>query len=281
MPSIFIDLLPQHALTTFAGWLANCTIPWVKNLLIRYFLWQYPINLKEAKEPNPNNYPSFNAFFTRALKPDSRPLTPKTDHLLCPADGCISQIGDIHQNQLLQAKGHSYSLYDLLGPEHSDAAPFTQGSFATIYLAPKDYHRVHMPFDANLHKMLYIPGQLFPVNFRSATTTPNLFARNERVVTFYETPEFGKVALVLVGAMIVGSIETIWSGVVSPPRGQLRSWHYNPSIHLKRGDEMGRFLLGSTVIVLTEKKMHWEQNLKEKYPVQMGQALGAIKRDQL
>jgi len=272
--------LPQHLLSSFAGFLANCKIPWVKNRLIQYFIWRYPVNLKEAVDPNPFHYTSFNDFFTRALDPAARPLASSIHDLISPADGQISQLGQIEQNQIFQAKGHRFSAQDLLGGDPKQTEPFINGSFLTVYLAPENYHRVHMPIDGYLSQMLYIPGRLFPVNFKTTACTPNLFARNERVIAFFNT-SIGRVAIVLVGAMIVGSIETVWAGTITPPRvGEQRVWNFDTPIHLKRGEEIGRFKLGSTVILLFERdKVFWEPSLTTTHPVLMGQRLGTFKPD--
>jgi len=281
--SFFQHSLPQHALTNFAGWLANCKIRWIKNRLIQYFVWKYPVNLTEATEPNPYAYPSFNAFFTRALRSETRPINLDPEILISPADGEISQLGAIQQDSILQAKGHFFSATALLGGDLHLAKPFLHGAFLTVYLAPKDYHRVHMPFDGTLTDMIYIPGALFSVSTKTAESIDNLFARNERIVAFFNTAE-GRMAVVLVGAMLVGSIETVWAGSVTPPRCQaIQHWQYDENtIQLKKGDELGRFKLGSTAIVLVENNLAaWDPSLQALSPVKMGQAIGSLKRDRL
>ena len=279
----FQNLLPQHALSRFAGFLANCRIHWLKNRLIQYFVWRYPVNLEEAVNPDPYQYKSFNEFFTRALKPEVRPISQALNVLVCPADGEISQLGAIEDGRIIQAKNHNFTVQDLLGGDAKYALPFRQGSFMTVYLAPKDYHRVHMPVDGVVSEMIYIPGQLFSVNNKTATNIPNLFARNERVVVFFNT-SVGRVAMVLVGAMIVGSIETVWAGTVTGQQNQnlpIQHWHYDSPIHYRRGEEMGRFKLGSTVIVLFEQnKVVWDPEFMASTMVQMGQRLGVLKPDQ-
>ncbi len=280
MSPTFQNIAPQRTLTAIAHLLANCKITWIKNYLIRYFVNKYPVRLKEALEENPYQYESFNHFFTRALKPYARPITEDPTALVSPVDGQISQYGPIRAGHLLQAKGFNYTVEALLG-DSAVAGSFAEGEFLTAYLAPKDYHRVHMPTDGYLCQMTYIPGKLFSVNPRTANAIPNLFARNERVVCLFNTPH-GRLALILVGAMIVGSIETVWAGTIAPPhlnRLGTQTWHYPgtgaSAIHLKKGAELGRFKLGSTVIILFEKnKMRWNPTLKSTEDILMGQPLG-------
>lgn len=269
--------MPQHALSRFAGLLANCHIPRVKNVLIRYFLSQYSVNLNEAVESDAYAYACFNDFFTRSLKPSVRPIAGGLHDLVSPADGSLSQCGQIEQERLLQAKSHFFKLQDLLGNDTDQATTFLNGSFLTIYLAPKDYHRVHMPIDGHLIKMTYVPGRLFSVNTKTAEQIPNLFSRNERVIAFFDTA-VGRVAVILVGAMIVGSIETVWSGTVAPCKNpSIQSWQYDHPIHLKRGEEMGRFKLGSTVIVLFERNaITLDPILSLNQSLQMGQRIGTL-----
>ncbi len=272
------NYLPQHFISTFAGWLANCEIPWLKNRLIQYFLWRYTVNLAEALQPDPYQYRSFNDFFTRTLKTSARPIAAEINALACPADGQISQLGHIKQNQILQVKNHHFSLQDLLGGDTKEAVHFMDGSFLTVYLAPANYHRVHMPIDGRLVKMIYIPGRLFSVNFKTTIHTSNLFARNERIISFFDTA-IGKVAVILVGAMIVGSMETVWAGTITPPRGKsIQTWNYIEPGLLKKGEEVGRFKLGSTAILLFERdRITWDPEFITTHPVQMGQRLGIIK----
>jgi phosphatidylserine decarboxylase len=242
-------LLPQQALTRLAGRVANTPGGAWTTVLISRFIKRYGVNMSEAAEPDIRKYASFNAFFTRALKPGVRPLA-KADWI-CPVDGAISQFGAIEGEQIFQAKGHHYSATALLGGDAALAARFTNGHFATIYLSPRDYHRIHMPCAGKLQSMVHVPGALFSVNPTTARGVPGLFARNERVVCLFDTAH-GPMALVLVGATIVGSMATVWHGQVNPPRtGALRSWDYSgQNIQLKQGQEMGRFLLGSTVVLL-------------------------------
>ena len=242
-------LLPQQALTRLAGRVANTPGGAWTTALISRFIKRYGVDMSEAAEPDIRKYASFNAFFTRALKPGVRPLA-KADWI-CPVDGAISQFGAIEGEQIFQAKGHHYSATALLGGDAALAARFTNGHFATIYLSPRDYHRIHMPCAGKLQSMVHVPGALFSVNPTTARGVPGLFARNERVVCLFDTAH-GPMALVLVGATIVGSMATVWHGQVNPPRtGQLRSWDYTgQNIQLQQGQEMGRFLLGSTVVLL-------------------------------
>lgn len=281
MLPILQHFVPQRGLSRFAGFLANSTIPWLKNRLIRYFINRYAVNLEEAQESNPYCYPSFNAFFTRSLQPHVRPIACLATDFVSPADGTISQIGQIEKGRLIQAKGHDFDVRALLGGEEKLANHFLQGSFLTIYLAPHDYHRVHMPIDGHLCKMIYVPGQLFSVNARTANDIPNLFARNERVISIFNTTA-GKVALILVGAMIVGSIETRWAGTISPNANAKRKqqqWNYENSIYLKRGEEMGRFKLGSTVIVLLENNtIDWNSDFGPEQIVRYGQGIGTLRQ---
>lgn len=234
--------------------------------------------MQEAIEPNPLAYPTYNDFFGRQLKPECRPIDTDPDSIVSPADGSIAQIGKIAKEKILQAKNHNYSLSTLLGNDKNLAATFINGSFATIYLAPKDYHRVHMPLAGKLTAMMHVPGKLFSVSPKTADNIPDLFARNERVITVFNT-EFGPMAVILVGAMIVGSIETVWHGVITPPhRAGIRKWEYGQqNIHLAKGDELGRFKLGSTVILLLPKGLStWNGELKKDSTIQMGRKLGEI-----
>ena len=243
---------PKQALTVFAGWVAGRERGWVTTEIIRRFVAKYQVNMDEALDSNIASYPTFNAFFTRALKPGARPLADAD--LVCPVDGAISQFGVIDQDQIFQAKGHRYSTTAVLGGNPALAAQFEGGHFATIYLSPKDYHRIHMPCDGVLTRMIYVPGELFSVNPTTARGVPGLVARNERVVCLFDSPQ-GAFALILVGATIVGSMATPWHGVINPPRtAEVREWVYPAGqVSLKQGDEMGRFLLGSTVVMLFPK----------------------------
>jgi phosphatidylserine decarboxylase len=242
-------VLPKQLLTTLAGRFASQARGNTTTSVIRWFVKKYQVNMAEALNPDISSYATFNDFFTRALKPDARPLAQV--ELICPVDGAISQFGDIKQDQIFQAKGHSYSTTALVGGDSTLATQFQNGSFATIYLSPKDYHRIHMPCDGKLSRMIYVPGDLFSVNPTTARGVPGLFARNERVVCVFDTDN-GPFVLVLVGATIVGSMATVWHGQINPPRSaDTREWRYEDEpISLKQGDEMGRFMLGSTVVML-------------------------------
>ncbi len=245
--------MPKQAMTLLAGVVARSEAGGLTHGIIRRFVARYGVNMAEAANPQIESYASFNAFFTRPLREGARPLADAP--WLCPVDGAISQFGAIEHDQIFQAKGHRYSTRALVGGDAQLAARFDNGAFATLYLSPKDYHRIHMPCDGTLVRMIHVPGALFSVNPTTARGVPGLFARNERVVCEFESP-YGPFVLVLVGATIVGSMATVWHGVVNPPRpGTLREWRYDgdPRVTLKRGDEMGRFLLGSTVVLLFPK----------------------------
>lgn len=245
-------LLPKQALTVFAGWIAGARGGRLTTRLIKWFVGRYGVNMSEAANPDVASYATFNDFFTRALTDGARPLA-STD-LICPVDGAISQFGAIERDQIFQAKGHHYATTALVGGDAALAAQFVDGSFATLYLSPKDYHRIHMPCDGRLTRMIHVPGELFSVNPTTARGVPGLFARNERVVCVFESAR-GPFVLTLVGATIVGSMATVWHGLVNPPRGrQVREWVYDDKpIVLHKGQEMGRFLLGSTVVMLFPK----------------------------
>jgi phosphatidylserine decarboxylase len=268
-------LLPQHLISRLIGWLAHTRIPWLKNPFIHWFIKRYQVDMRLAAEADPANYATFNAFFTRALKPGIRPIAEGENNIISPADGCISQIGHVSAGRIVQAKGFDFSLDDLVGGNAKIAEPFAQGSFTTIYLSPKDYHRVHMPLTGKLREMIYVPGRLFSVNTASAACIPNLFARNERLVALFDTPK-GEMAVILVGALIVASIETIWSGLIAPSRApQIQHQRYLDSeLTLHKGDEMGRFQLGSTVILLFSSKVQWDTTVVAGSPLIMGQSLG-------
>ena len=248
LPQYFI---PKQALTALAGRIASARGGRLTTRLIKWFVGRYGVNMAEAANPDIASYATFNDFFTRSLRGNARPLAPAD--LVCPVDGAISQFGPMVGDQIFQAKGHSYSSTALVGGDAALAARFEGGSFATLYLSPKDYHRIHMPMEGRLSRMIYVPGELFSVNPTTARGVPGLFARNERVVCVFESAH-GPFVLVLVGATIVGSMATVWHGVVNPPRaGEIRTWNYELELVLKQGEEMGRFLLGSTVVMLFPK----------------------------
>lgn len=267
-------LLPKQALTAFAGRVASAQGGRLTTRLIEWFIKRYNVNMAEAANADASSYATFNEFFTRALKEGARPLADAP--FICPVDGAISQLGPIAHDQIFQAKGHHYSTTALVGGDAALAHHFKDGSFATIYLSPRDYHRIHMPCDGQLRRMIYVPGDLFSVNPTTARGVPGLFARNERVVCVFDTV-FGPMVLTLVGATIVGSMATTWHGVVNPPRGgQINEWHYESgAVNLKKGAEMGRFLLGSTVVLLFPKgSIEFNPQWAEALPVRLGQAMG-------
>ncbi|MFT3741644.1 MAG: archaetidylserine decarboxylase [Gammaproteobacteria bacterium] len=267
-------LLPHHLLSRIVGWLAHCRWKWVKKTFIRYFIDYFQVDMQLAKQPDPTQYPTFNDFFTRELRPGIRPIAPGEDIITSPVDGKISQFGLVENGRLIQAKGFDFSLVELLS-EESLAKPFQHGKFVTFYLAPKDYHRIHMPLTGKLEQMVYVPGQLFSVNDRSARQIPRLFARNERVIAFFDT-NLGPMAMVLVGAMIVASIETTWAGLIAPSRKPgIQKWrYYGNEMMLQKGDEMGRFQLGSTVItIFADPHIQWNQSVALSRQVILGQAL--------
>jgi phosphatidylserine decarboxylase len=247
-------IMPKHLVSRLVGKFAAAKAGALTQAFINWFIKQYKVDMSEAAQSDPKAYASFNDFFTRALKDGIRPLCQEDGIMVHPVDGAVSQRGPIEAGQIVQAKGHHYSSVALLGGDEKDAARFDNGDFATIYLAPKDYHRIHMPITGTLSKMIYVPGELFSVNPLTAQNVPGLFARNERVVAIFET-QVGPLAMVLVGATIVASIETVWAGTVTPPAGkQVFTWEYpttgSEALTLEKGAEMGRFKLGSTVVML-------------------------------
>jgi len=265
-------LAPQHTLTRVLGWLCESRWSWLKNWMIQTFIRRYQVNMQDAQIENPLDYPTFNHFFIRHLKPELRPVVQGVDQIACLVDGCVSQIGKIAQDSLFQAKGFYYNLSTLLGNE-KNAMSFIDGNFATLYLAPRDYHRVHMPCSGTLRETTYIPGQLFSVNQLTTSVVPKLFTRNERLVCLFDT-EQGPMAIILVGAMLVGSIHTTWDE--APCANKMVSKNHT-GIHLNRGEELGYFKLGSTVIVVFGKnKVAWNENLQPETHVKMGELLGSI-----
>jgi phosphatidylserine decarboxylase len=271
-------LLPKRLLTQLAGKIADLHGGPLTHAIIRKFVAHYKVNMEEAADPRIESYATFNEFFTRALRPGARPISQAP--LVCPVDAAISQFGPIEHDQIFQAKGHSYSTRALVGGDQALAHRFDHGHFATLYLAPKDYHRIHMPCEGRLRRMIYVPGDLFSVNPLTARHVPSLFARNERVVCVFDTP-YGPFVNVLVGATIVGSVATVWHGVVNPPRTRsIREWTYDDqNIVLAKGAEMGRFLLGSTVVMLFPKNVvtfhaDWEPTR----PVRLGEAMATVAR---
>ena len=266
--------LPKWALTVYAGFVAGHRWGPITTILIRRFIRKYGVNMGEALNPDPASYATFNEFFTRSLKPEARPLADAP--FICPVDGAISQFGTIDRDQIFQAKGHHYSTKALVGGDAALAVQFRDGSFATLYLSPRDYHRIHMPCDGVLKRMIYVPGDLFSVNPLTARGVPGLFARNERVVCVFDTAH-GPMVLVLVGATVVGSMATVWHGVVNPPRTRkVREWRYDDQpVHLKQGQEMGRFLLGSTVVMLWPKgQIRFNPDWQAARAVRLGEKMG-------
>ncbi len=266
-------LLPKRAITQFSGLVAGGQWGAVTTGIIRRFIRKYSVNMDEALDSNPASYSSFNDFFTRALKPGARPLS--NSRFISPVDGAISQFGAIEQDQIFQAKGHRYSTKALVGGDAALASQFEDGSFATLYLSPRDYHRIHMPCDGRLTRMTYVPGAFFSVNPTTARGVPGLFARNERVVCVFDTAS-GPLVLVLVGATIVGSMATVWHGVVNPPRSQrIRDWRYDGALDIQRGQEMGRFLLGSTVVLLWPKNtIRFNPDWQPARAIRLGEYMG-------
>ncbi|TDF35700.1 phosphatidylserine decarboxylase [Alteromonadaceae bacterium M269] len=273
-------ILPKHAISRLVGYLAAAEAGSVTTKLIELFIKQFNVDMSEAADPDPESYKTFNSFFTRELKAGVRPLCEGENTIAQPVDGAISQLGDVKQGRIFQAKGHDFGLTELLGGDPQLAAPFVGGKFATVYLSPKDYHRIHMPLDGTLTDMLHVPGDLFSVNPLTAENVPGLFARNERVVSLFDSPK-GKFALVLVGATIVASIETVWSGTVAPlaPR-QVQQWQYpsegEQAVHLNKGDEMGRFKLGSTIVLVFEPDMAEFEDFKAGDTTRMGEHFASL-----
>ena len=273
---LFIALqyaLPQHLLSRLVGLLAENETPWLKNFLIEKFIRQFGVNMNEAAQPDFKLYHSFNSFFTRELAADARSIC--VDGVACPADGQISQLGNIEYGRIFQAKGQSYSTLELLGGDEELAQKFDDGLFATIYLSPRDYHRVHMPTAGKLLRSIYVPGDLFSVNGTTAENVPRLFSRNERLIAVFET-QYGEMAVVLVGAMIVAGIETVWAGQVAPRLRKIDVQDYTAplaSVALEKGAEMGRFKLGSTAVVLFRKDSGMEWQAASGDAVKMGQLL--------
>lgn len=268
-------LLPHHLLSALMYRLTRSQWAPLKDLLIRQAMAWYGVTLEEAMEQDPKAYASFNAFFTRALRPEARPLAEAPEDLLCPCDGTLSQCGPIWEGHLFQAKGHHYHLSDLLGGDQAWTERFQDGQFATLYLSPRDYHRVHMPLTGELREMRHVPGRLFSVNPTTTHWVPRLFARNERVICLFETPA-GPMALILVGAIFVASIDTVWAGTVTPrSRRRHDATGGSGPVGLERGAEMGRFNMGSTVILLFPPgRVAWDPSLQPGVRLRMGQRIG-------
>lgn len=271
--------MPKILLTRLVGKMAAAKLGFLTRGMIKLFIRQYKVEMSEAKNSDPQSYATFNDFFVRELKEGARPIDMDINLITYPVDGCVSQAGPIEKGRLIQAKGQTFDGCELLGGDAQLAEEFKDGDFATLYLSPRDYHRVHMPCDGTLRQMIYVPGDLFSVNPLTAENVPNLFARNERVVCIFDTA-FGPMAQVLVGATIVGSIETVWQGTISPPTGEsIRRWDYpvegDKAICLQKGEEMGRFKLGSTVINLFPKgAMHFDESVVVGKATRMGEIYG-------
>ena len=270
-------LLPHHLLTWLIHKLARIRTRWFKNMMIRSIAKHFGVNWSEALYSSADEYQHFNAFFTRQLKPDARPISPQADALICPADGAISSFGKIQAGQIFQAKGHDFSCAELLASDEL-AEHYKDGDYITIYLSPKDYHRIHMAVTGELKSMSHVPGRLFSVAPYTVEEIPRLFARNERSIHNFKTV-LGDHALILVGAMLVASMETVWHGLINPPRAKkLRHFDYPAGkIQLQRGEEMGRFNMGSTVVLLfPENTIQWHKDLHSGQQVKMGEALASI-----
>lgn len=270
-------LVPKHFLSTLMHWLMNRETPWLSQFIIKQFVAFYGVNLAEAERSAIEDYRSVNDFFTRSLAADARPIDANMNSIVSPADGKISQSGSLKHNQIIQAKGYDYSVEALLGGDISLAKSFYNGDFAVVYLSPKDYHRIHMPMDGKLLGMTYVPGDLFAVNPATVRMVPNLFARNERLVLSFETA-IGPMVLVMVGAIFVGSMETVWQGKITPDYGtSLAYWDYSDhSLHFKKGEELGRFNMGSTVVMLLPSDITHGLNQHDDRDVFMGQAIASI-----
>lgn len=261
--------------------LARVRVPWLKTLAIDWFLRNYQVNMQEAVETDPDAYDSFNTFFTRALKPSARPIAPEADAVVSPVDGSISQIGNIDDDAIIQAKGHHYSLLKLMAGDVELTQRYRGGSFACIYLAPYNYHRMHMPLTGTVNNTIYVPGELFSVNTTTAQGVPNLFARNERVICDFQSPQM-RFAMVFVGALFVGSIETVWTGEINPPprNNKIVRIEQGRGIQLEKGAEAGRFNMGSTVIMLMEAgRVRLDTHIQSGSIVQLGQKIGTIQAD--
>jgi len=273
-------LLPHHLLSLVMYWITRSEWKPLKDLIIRNIIRHYKVDMGIAADPEPSNYRSFNDFFTRAIKPGARPLAEGKDTLVSPVDGTISQTGQISDGRIFQAKGHDFSLNELLGGDPKWTKKFADGSFATIYLSPRDYHRIHMPITGSLKKMTHVPGRLFSVSPSTTRNIPRLFSRNERVVNLFDT-EAGPMALIMVGAIFVSSMDTVWAGTVTPKSRRVTDWNYGrkstATIKLQRGAEMGRFNMGSTVILLFGKDaVELSAGLEPEAKLQMGQEIGTV-----
>ena len=272
-------LLPHHLLSSIMFKITRIKINWFKNFFIRQFISLYRVDMSQAQNESPTSYQHFNDFFTRALKSTARPLADGAKSILSPVDGTISEVGKINDDQIFQAKGKNYSLETLVGGSPERAQFYRNGYFATLYLSPRDYHRIHMPVSGRIREMVHVPGRLFSVSPSTTRSVKNLFARNERVVCGFST-EAGPMAMIMVGAIFVSSMDTVWAGTITPPAGKnLRQWSYDTQepIYLDRAEEMGRFNMGSTVILLfSENSIQWNEDLKAGKKIQFGEKLGEV-----
>lgn len=278
--ALLLYLLPHHLLSQLMYWITRCEWVPFKNILIRQAIKLYGIDMAIAAEPDPAAYRCFNAFFTRSLRSDARPLAGEEGCVLSPVDGAVSQSGQIIDGRIFQAKGRDYSLEELVGGDKSLIEAFEEGSFATIYLSPRDYHRIHMPLAGQLSKMLHVPGRLFSVSPSTTRTVPRLFSRNERVVNLFET-DAGPMAVIMVGAIFVASIDTVWAGTVAPLSRSVRSWDYGDSapepLVFDQGAEIGRFNMGSTIVLLFGKEaVAWSSAMEPDAKLNMGQSIGTL-----
>lgn len=269
--------LPKHLLSRFIYSVMRCESPAIRRLIIANFLRAYDVNMAEATQPDPYAYRSFNDFFTRALRPDARPIAAAADAIVSPVDGTLSQCGRIHAQSLMQAKGRQYSLTELLANDAAAIDAYRDGSFACVYLAPYDYHRIHMPFAGRLRSTVYVPGDLFSVNAATVRAVPRVFARNERVICDFDT-EAGRMAVILVGALFVGSMETVHCGEINPPprrRKMPQSIEKGAGREFAKGEELGRFNMGSTVVLLSQRdRVRWKNTLMPELKVKLGEAIG-------
>lgn len=271
-------LIPQHFITGLVYQITRCETPWFKNTLIKLFISVFDVDMTLANNPDPESYSSFNTFFTRELSPDARPLTLGDQTVLCPVDGSVSQVGGIKNDTIIQAKGKSYTLKDLLVDDEL-VEQFSDGDFATLYLSPKDYHRIHMPVSGQLKRMIYVPGKLFAVNSHTVRVVDSVFAKNERVINIFET-RIGPMAMIMVGALNVGSMETVWAGQITPAEDSIinDTQYSDGDVHLEQGQEMGRFNMGSTVILLFPKDvMQWSAEIVAEKGIVMGESIGSVK----
>lgn len=273
-------LIPHHALSRFIYWVMRIRWPFFKNALINWFIKQYKVDMSQAENPDITRYPDFNHFFTRSLSAGARPIAQQKGAVISPVDGRISELGEIKADTIVQAKGYRYSIETLLGGDAEAAKRFFNGSFINIYLSPRDYHRIHMPVTGELQSMTYVPGRLFSVSPSAVRSIPQLFTRNERVVSLFDS-ELGYFAMVKVGALFVSSIDTVWHGAVTPRKPRtLQRWDYQQGVQprLERGDEAARFNMGSTVILLFEPgKLTWKADLCPHRPVQLGEIIADMR----